>query len=76
MLGISTIQGKSYYKYLNIFFDLIEEKYKIKVVIAAHPKATRYKSVDMFNKRQVFFNEISSLSKYSEFFNFTRFILC
>lgn len=67
MLGISTIQGKSYYKYLNIFFDLIEEKYKIKVVIAAHPKATRYKSVDMFNKRQVFFNEISSLSKYSEF---------
>lgn len=67
MLGINTVDEKLYYKDLNVFFNLIEEKYKVKVVIAAHPKAEKYKSVNLFNKRDVVFNQISSLIKYSEF---------
>ena len=50
MLGINTVDEKLYYKDLNIFFNLIEETYKVKVVIAAHPKAEKYKSFNLFNK--------------------------
>mgnify|MGYP000271146221 CR=1 FL=1 len=67
MLGIKTVNSDLYYIELNNFFDLIERKFKVKVVIAAHPKAEKYKTSDMFNNRQVFFGKISSLIKFSEF---------
>jgi hypothetical protein len=39
IVGLAAIDPKKYYESLNRFFDLVEEKYQIKVVIAAHPKA-------------------------------------
>ena len=67
MLGMTTVSSDLYYKTLNTFFDLIEQIFELKVIIAAHPKAEKYKSYDMFNQRSVYFNKISSLIQFSEF---------
>mgnify|MGYP001546379673 FL=1 len=49
------------------FFNIIEEKYNLEVVIAAHPKALGYKNKNPFNGRDVFFNDTARLTKFSEF---------
>lgn len=67
MLGITTMDPFLYYKGINDFFDFVEKKFNIDVVIAAHPKAEKYKSEDWFNGRKVFFDETARLTKFCEF---------
>lgn len=67
MLNIKTIESTAFYNKLNDFFDFIEKKYDMEVVIAAHPKAEKYKEKDFFNNRKVFFNKTANLTRYSEF---------
>ena len=67
LLNIKTVDPKIYYRVLNEFFDIIETKYKIEVVIAAHPKAEKYKLENFFNGRRVIFNKTAELSRYAEF---------
>jgi hypothetical protein len=54
-----------FYSSLNHFFQLIEKKYKVKVVIAAHPKSD-YKT-DVFNGRQILYGHTPRLVKDSEY---------
>lgn len=67
LLGITTMDPQLYYKGINDFFDCIEKKFNVEVVIAAHPKAEKYKRDNYFNGRKVFFNETSRLSRFCEF---------
>ncbi|KIC63419.1 hypothetical protein [Chryseobacterium taiwanense] len=67
MLKIRTIEPNEYYDNLNRFFNLVENKLNVEVIIAAHPKADKYREKDFFNKRKVFFNKSAELSRYSEF---------
>ena len=45
------IDAGPYFKYLNNFFDLVEEKLGVKVVIAAHPRSNYDEMPDYFNGR-------------------------
>jgi hypothetical protein len=67
LLGIKAVPADVYYSTLNDFFKIIEEKYNLEVVIAAHPKALGYKKQNPFNGRDVFFNDTARLTKFSEF---------
>ncbi|HUX91574.1 MAG TPA: hypothetical protein VMV48_12895 [Gallionellaceae bacterium] len=40
IMGMPSVDPQEYYALLNRFFGLLEERYKVRVVIAAHPKAT------------------------------------
>lgn len=61
MLGSPTVNAVNYYASLNHYFDLIENKYTTKIVVAAHPKAV-YRT-NPYNNRPVIFNATSALSK-------------
>ena len=63
----STINEKLYYELINNFFNEIEKITNLKVVIAAHPKATKYKSSNYFNGRLVYFDKTAQLVVNSEF---------
>tara|TARA_B110001450_G_scaffold249286_1_gene266514 strand:- start:1361 stop:2536 length:1176 start_codon:yes stop_codon:yes gene_type:complete len=65
--NVGTVDSEQYFKDLNRFFLEIENKLNIQVVIAAHPKAKKYKSSNPFNHRKLFFSKTAELSKYSEF---------
>lgn len=67
MFKIDTVNPAVFFEKLNAFFDLIEEKYNIEIVIAAHPKAQKYKKENPFNNRKIFFNKSAELTKHSEF---------
>ncbi|WP_343563012.1 hypothetical protein [Sphingobacterium sp.] len=63
LLGIKSVDADEYYTTLNRFFDVIEEKYQLPIVIAAHPKAEMYKSKNPFNGRKVVFGKTSQLTR-------------
>ena len=67
MFGIKTIGPTLFYNKLNEFFELVEKKFGIEVVIAAHPKAEKYKKINPFNGRKLFFGMSSELVKDSKF---------
>lgn len=67
IFSISTINEKLYYELINNFFNEIEKITNLKVVIAAHPKATKYKSSNYFNGRLVYFDKTAQLIVNSEF---------
>ena len=67
MFDIKTISSVEYYKKLNLFFDMVEFKFGFEVIIAAHPKAEKYKDKDFFNNRKVLFSKTPELVKDSEF---------
>ena len=67
MLNIKTIEANEYYYVLNRFFDLLENKFNIEVVISAHPKAENYFDKNYFNNRKVFFNKSAELTRNAEF---------
>lgn len=56
-----TVKEQSYYDSLNIAFGKIEEIHDIKIVIAAHPKAEKYKNDNPFNGRELFFEQTPEL---------------
>lgn len=62
-LNIKTVKPEPYFKEVNSFFDRIEVKTGLKVIIAAHPKAECYKEINPYNDRALFFNQSNNLVK-------------
>lgn len=67
MLGVATVKPDEYYRSLNRFFDAVESKFDVKIVIAAHPKASLYKSQNPFDGRNIFFDKTAELTRFSKF---------
>lgn len=67
LFNIPPISSEDYYPELNAFFDKIESDFKIKIVIAAHPKAINYKVENPFNNREIYFNQTNDLVSNSNF---------
>lgn len=65
--GKPKLDSDTYFKQLNAAFDVFEEKYSLPVIIAAHPKAIKYREKNFFNERIVFFGKTASLVENSEF---------
>lgn len=65
IVGLPAIEPHEYYAALNRFFDLLEEKYGIKVVIAAHPKANY--GGEEFRGREVYRGLTPELVRDAEF---------
>lgn len=65
--GLENVNPDIYYSELNNFFDFIEKKYNIEVVIAAHPKAEKYQVDNPFSGRKIMFGKTSELVKDSKF---------
>jgi len=65
VLGWPSIDPNNYYKSLNRFFDLLEKKHGLEIVIAAHPRADY--PVNPFNARKIFYGRTPELAKYAEF---------
>lgn len=64
--GTKSYPSELYYNSLNKFLDAIEKHFGLEVVVAAHPKALRYKENNFFNGRKVIFNATGSLVKFSK----------
>jgi len=60
------IRAEDYYPELNAFFDKLESDFKIKIIIAAHPKALNYKVSNPYN-REIYFNQTNDLVSNSNF---------
>ena len=58
---------KTYYKYLNNYFNLLETHFKTKVIIAAHPRSEYEKIGNMFNDRIFIRDKTVNLVKFSNF---------
>lgn len=67
LLGIQTVDSENYYKSLNSFFDYLERKFKIPVVIASHPKADMYKDMNPYNGRKIIWGRTGELTKHASF---------
>lgn len=65
--GQRQVCAEDYYCAINRCFSLIEKKYKLPVVVAAHPAATKYKLFNPFEGRMVIFDKTSELVKNSSF---------
>lgn len=61
--NIRTVAPEPYFKEVNNFFDKLEALTGQKVIIAAHPKAERYKEFNPYNNRLVLFNQSNDLVK-------------
>lgn len=61
MFGGSTVNADRYYDDMNNFFSAIEEFYGMPVVVAAHPKALKYKEHNYYNGRKVILNKTLEL---------------
>jgi len=57
----------NYYKKLNNFFTVIEKRFKLKIIIALHPKAKPIKRHSLLNFRRAFYNKTLKLVKNSKF---------
>lgn len=62
-LKIKTVEPEPYFKEVNHFFDRLELATGKRVIIAAHPKAERYKEFNPYNNRSIFFNQSNDLVK-------------
>lgn len=67
LMGLKQINSCEYYSSLNRCFSLLEEKYKMPIVVAAHPAALKYKENNPFDGRKIIFNKTAELVKQSEF---------
>jgi hypothetical protein len=65
MFNIKTVDSIKFYKNLNNFFTTIEKRLNAEVVIAAHPKAEKYRFEKYFDNRKVFFGRTAQLTKDS-----------
>lgn len=65
ILNYGKVDPEEYFKTMNRFFDFIENTYKLKVVIAAHPKSEYLKNP--FNDRLIIKYKTNDLVKFSEF---------
>lgn len=55
-----------YYDELNSFFEFVEKKYDVEVVIAAHPRGDLSKTKSRFLGRKVFINKTCALVKFCQ----------
>jgi hypothetical protein len=65
ILGYKPIDAGQYYSSLNRFFDILERRLNVEIVIAAHPKANY--GQDHFNGRKIYVNLTPILVKSAEF---------
>lgn len=65
LLNIKPADPAEYYNRLNEFFDAIEKRFSLKVIIAAHPKSD-YKD-NCFGGRQIYRSKTNELVKDCEF---------
>ena len=61
IVGMQAVNPRDYYASLNQFFDIVELKYGLQVVIAAHPKADY--SAELFNGREIYHSQTALLVK-------------
>lgn len=59
--GQKQIDPERYYCSVNRFFEYVENRYGVPVVIAAHPAAMRYNTDNPYNGRKICFNLTSEL---------------
>lgn len=64
-LGVKKISPLEYFESLNSFFHLLENRYRVSVVIAAHPAADLTTYSDYFRGRKVFKSQTASLVRDS-----------
>jgi hypothetical protein len=64
-LKVQSVEPERYYASLNRFFDVLERKYDVSVVIAAHPKA--HYSPDRYGGRAIYYGQSPALVKNCEF---------
>lgn len=57
------LEAEVYYRQLCAYFSKIEEQYNMPVVVAAHPKALKYKEHNYFEGRKVFFGSSALLCR-------------
>lgn len=67
LFGIKNITPEQYYPELCDYFKRVEKQYSLPVIIAAHPKALKYKEKDYFSGRKIYFGKTAQLSKYASF---------
>lgn len=67
LIDIGNIEeiAKRYYNDMNRYFDFLENKYNLKIIIAGHPKSN-YKGVE-FSGRQIMRFKTVELVKYADF---------
>jgi hypothetical protein len=70
LFNMPIVNSDIFYNSLNIFFNKIEKDFNIDVIIAAHPKALKYKTHNFFGGRDVIFNKSAELTKDAEFILF------
>lgn len=63
LFKIKNVSSENYYPLLNDYFDKVERQFGLPVVIAAHPKAIKYRDTDYFKGRRVFFGKSAELSR-------------
>lgn len=59
------IDPEPYYNELNSVFSKLEDFYKMPIIIAAHPKAIKYKERNYYDGRKVLFNSTMELVAHS-----------
>lgn len=65
LLGIKTVIAENYYSKMKFFFDAVEKRYNIKVVVAMHPKANY--GNNPFGHREIYKYETSRLVDKCDF---------
>jgi hypothetical protein len=63
--GGKFINAEDYFQNLNNYFTRIEKTLNIPVVIAAHPRALKYKDQNFFNGRKVIFDKTAQLCAHA-----------
>jgi len=58
--GVRKINAENFYNSLNIFFDKLEQKFKKKIIIAAHPRS---KNHSYFKGRKMIYSKTNELTK-------------
>ena len=63
----SKLSFYGWHKPLLNFFDNLEKKFNLKIIIAAHPKAIKKNNIKMFSPRRVFFDKTYKLIEHCKF---------
>lgn len=67
LFNIKNITSEQYYAELNKYFSRVEKQFGMPVVIAAHPKALKYKEFNYFEGRTLYFGKSAELSRDAHF---------
>lgn len=67
LFKIKNVTSENYYPELCDFFSRVENQFNMPVVIAAHPKAIRYKTENFFDGRKIVFDETANLTEACDF---------